>query len=104
MVRLLRLMDDLTSFARTALLSRRTAIERGLRERGVGVTTASSPHPRADALTDAERTELREIDAALDRIARGSWGHCERCGTGIGRQRLRAVPEARYCEGCSGAG
>ncbi len=93
------------SFARTALLSRRSAIERNMRERAVGATTpASSRRKRPAAFTDAERQELGEIDAALDRIAKGSWGHCERCGTAIGRQRLRAVPDARHCEGCAAAG
>jgi DnaK suppressor protein len=98
-------MDDLMSFARTALLSRRSAIERTMRQRAVGARTPVTPRrKRSPAFTDAERRELGEIDAALEKIEKGSWGHCERCGTAIGRQRLRAVPDARHCEGCSGAG
>jgi hypothetical protein len=50
----------------------------------------------------AEHRELAEIDAALQRISRGSWGHCERCGGAIGRSRLRAMPEVRHCLTCSG--
>jgi len=45
--------------------------------------------------------ELQEIEAALQRIADGTWGHCERCHSAIGRDRLRAVPEARTCVSCS---
>lgn len=50
---------------------------------------------------DASQSELGEIDAALARIANGSYGSCERCGGAIGRQRLRALPEVRFCASCS---
>ena len=45
-------------------------------------------------------TELREVDAALDRIRRGTYGQCEACGTDIDPERLRALPQARYCLEC----
>jgi RNA polymerase-binding transcription factor len=45
--------------------------------------------------------ELVEIDAALARIADGSYGTCEQCGGAIGRDRLRALPEVRRCVNCS---
>ncbi|HEX8910365.1 MAG TPA: TraR/DksA C4-type zinc finger protein [Anaeromyxobacteraceae bacterium] len=45
--------------------------------------------------------ELTEIDAALGRIADGTYGACEVCGGAIGRDRLRALPEIRRCVGCS---
>jgi DnaK suppressor protein len=54
-----------------------------------------------DRLSSRESKELREIDAALKRVAEGSYGRCERCGQAIGRQRLKALPEARYCISCS---
>jgi len=47
------------------------------------------------------QSELDEIDAALARIARGTYGTCEECGGAIGRDRLRALPEVRRCEGCT---
>ena len=46
--------------------------------------------------------ELEEIDAALRRIVEGRYGLCEACGGPIGLQRLRAIPEVRYCLACSG--
>ncbi len=46
--------------------------------------------------------ELAEIDAALGRIAEGTFGSCVRCGGAIGHQRLRAVPETPYCIACRG--
>lgn len=48
-----------------------------------------------------ERCELAEIEEALARIGEGTFGSCLRCGGAIGRQRLRALPEARYCVSCA---
>ncbi len=52
-------------------------------------------------LSEAHRRDVAQIDAALARIEAGTYGECERCGHGIGRQRLRAIPEARLCITCS---
>jgi RNA polymerase-binding transcription factor DksA len=49
----------------------------------------------------APQGELVEIDAALARIAEGSYGQCEVCGGAIGRDRLRALPAVRRCVTCS---
>jgi DnaK suppressor protein len=50
----------------------------------------------------AETRELAEIEAALQRLELGTYGQCERCGVFISMLRLRAVPDARLCMGCSG--
>ncbi len=44
-----------------------------------------------------ERQRLKEIDAALQRIADHTYGICEATHRPIGKQRLRAKPWARYC-------
>jgi|SRR5215831_3135110 len=54
------------------------------------------------ALSDKERREFEEIEAALARLAEGTYGSCVQCGRAIGRQRLMAVPEASLCLECSG--
>lgn len=51
-------------------------------------------------LTERERLELAEIDAALARMDAGAWGQCEKCGGRIPRPRLAAMPEARTCVTC----
>jgi RNA polymerase-binding transcription factor DksA len=56
----------------------------------------------SDPLSEPVRRELAEIDAALTRIAEGNYGSCLSCGGPMGLQRLRALPEARYCLACSG--
>ncbi|BDG06240.1 TraR/DksA family transcriptional regulator [Anaeromyxobacter oryzae] len=55
-----------------------------------------------DPISDGVRRELAEIDAALARIQEGRYGNCLNCGGPMGLQRLRALPEARYCVACSG--
>jgi RNA polymerase-binding protein DksA len=49
---------------------------------------------------DRHVDEVREIDAALLRIARGAYGVCAECGDEIEVDRLRAHPTARRCEPC----
>ena len=51
------------------------------------------------ALGDAERREVTEIDHALGKIARGSYGLCEwpDCSETISSARLEFVPTARMC-------
>ncbi len=53
-------------------------------------------------LTERERAEVAEIDAALARIERGAYGRCQSCGGPVERGRLKAIPEARQCLVCSG--
>ena len=48
-------------------------------------------------LMDSERKLLREIDRALVRIEKKSYGICEGTGKPIPKARLEAQPWARYC-------
>jgi DnaK suppressor protein len=45
--------------------------------------------------------EVRMIEAALDRIANGSYGVCVRCGEPIGDDRLDVVPHTPFCRDCA---
>jgi DnaK suppressor protein len=45
---------------------------------------------------------LAEVDAALARVADGTYGVCERCGGPIPEGRLEARPVARTCVPCAG--
>jgi phosphoserine phosphatase RsbU/P len=40
---------------------------------------------------------LREVDSALDRMAKGSYGLCEECHDTVEQDRLLADPLVRYC-------
>ncbi len=48
----------------------------------------------------AQQQELREIDEALMKIEKGTYGICEMCEEPIGMQRLKVKPFARYCITC----
>jgi len=53
------------------------------------------------AVTASLRSQLlREVDHALGRYARGTYGACEGCHGEISPPRLKAIPWARYCLTC----
>jgi DnaK suppressor protein len=41
--------------------------------------------------------ELQEIEAAFQRLERGTYGICQACGKPIGDERLEALPATRFC-------
>jgi RNA polymerase-binding transcription factor DksA len=41
--------------------------------------------------------ELAEVEAAVQRLDRGTYGTCQACGRPIGDARLEAMPAARFC-------
>ena len=49
------------------------------------------------SLVEAQRNELRLIDAALARLEAGLYGECVDCGEPIPRERLEALPFATRC-------
>jgi RNA polymerase-binding transcription factor DksA len=44
---------------------------------------------------------LEEVDSALQRIDRGTFGICETCHRRIVQERLEALPYARLCMRCA---
>lgn len=54
----------------------------------------------AMAIDQRETAELKAIEAALERIANGSYGQCTDCGTDIPAARLHASPMTTRCIGC----
>ena len=48
-------------------------------------------------LIEGERAILKEIDEAMERIERGTYGLCLATGRPIGKARLKAKPWAKYC-------
>lgn len=44
--------------------------------------------------------ELRDVEAALRRIADDTYGECVNCGTDIEYERLKAYPTAMRCLAC----
>jgi DnaK suppressor protein len=67
---------------------------------------------RADAMqreelareTNRRRAEdLQRVQSALERVRKGDYGACLRCGQAIPSERLDADPAATLCIGCASA-
>lgn len=53
-------------------------------------------------LLDIEgKQELRQIEKALERIEKETYGRCTSCGEMIEEARLEAIPEAALCIDCA---
>lgn len=103
---------------RAALLARRDALTAEIRgevararedtfENVAGEVADRGDEAVADLLFDLDNAEvsrdvdeLRAIEAALARLADGSYGTCEDCGDPIAYERLRAQPTATRCVQC----
>ncbi|MGE0794178.1 MAG: TraR/DksA family transcriptional regulator [Acidimicrobiia bacterium] len=56
------------------------------------------------ALSAQALASIDEIDRALEKIVAGTYGVCEKCGTNIPKERLRALPYAALCVQCKSGG
>ena len=52
-------------------------------------------------LGSASVREIQMIEAALDRIATGSYGTCTNCGAAISEERLDVLPATPFCSECA---
>jgi RNA polymerase-binding protein DksA len=72
-----------------------------------GAVRDTGDEASADVLADLDQAEvardvreLRDVEAAQERLARGSYGSCTDCGADIGFERLLAYPTAKRCLDC----
>jgi RNA polymerase-binding transcription factor DksA len=54
-----------------------------------------------DSIESSVEEELRNIEAALQRVDSGHYGQCQTCGGSIEDKRLIAVPYAVECQSCA---
>jgi DnaK suppressor protein len=66
--------------------------------------TVTVDRERNLALSAQASAAVEEIDDALRKIERKSYGGCERCHQAIPKARLRALPFARLCVACKSGG
>lgn len=100
---------------RETLESERDSLRSQLAELGYGAEALSYDSNFADSSqVTAERGEtealaatlmqtLAQVEHALDKFAKSTYGLCEACGGEIAPARLEAKPEARYCISCAAA-
>lgn len=51
-------------------------------------------------LSDTERNTLDQIEGAIRKIDKGTYGVCEQCRQPVETLRIKALPFARYCIRC----
>ena len=51
-------------------------------------------------LSETQRSRVRDIDAALERMDKGVYGLCIRCEEEIAARRMEVRPFSRYCVDC----
>lgn len=54
-----------------------------------------------ESLGSAGLLEIRQIQAALDRIDDGTYGECAQCGETISEERLNVLPYTALCRNCA---
>ncbi len=52
------------------------------------------------ALENRIRQEMAKVEHALEKIEKGTYGLCDKCGKPIDPQRLEALPQASVCVNC----
>lgn len=94
-VRLLEQRRDLLTIAETSVSQLRN--ETDAVADPADRATQEEEHSLELRVRDRERKLLKKIDAALARIADGSYGYCLETGEPIGLPRLLVRPQAEYC-------
>lgn len=72
------------------------------REEALAECAQSLPDPVAQSRSASLLRTIEEIDAALGRIDRGTYGVCTSCGAAIPVERLELRPFAGTCVACTG--
>ena len=100
---LLDLREQLIARLRAQRGGQRSAVEAAAQARDESSDDWATANRERDldfALQAHEAEELEAIDAALDRIADGTYGVCEDCGCDIPTARLHANPFTARCVDC----
>ena len=83
------------------VLSESQAEEDGAGGAGADVATDLLEQEIDLSLERSTAGRLAEVEAALERLAAGGYGWCERCQRPIPVERLRAMPWVRDCVECA---
>ena len=98
--KLTEILDNVTSMETEALRRNRSDLS-NMPIHMADLGTDNSEIENIIGLMDSERKILVGIYDALRSIEDGKYGICENDGEQISRQRLKAIPWARYCVACA---
>jgi RNA polymerase-binding transcription factor DksA len=102
---LLRLRAVLSTTATELTLDERAfadpqELEGGILGDSADVANDLVAYELADRLHGEIESRLVDVDEALDRLQKGTYGRCLDCGELIDRARLHALPTAKRCLDC----
>lgn len=97
--RLLKMRDELLQEVQDASEASRELGQDGVPDLG-DMSAASTNRDLLLNLSEAQLRTIRDIDAALERIASGDYGLCVSCEEKIPPRRLEVRPFSRYCIEC----
>ncbi len=66
----------------------------------IDTATQSTEREMQFELSGIDKRMMQDIDNALAKIEKGTFGSCECCGKEIPQARLDALPWVRYCKEC----
>ncbi len=99
-----RLRGDVDQMANSALKKTRSESNGDLSSMPIHMADIGSDNFEQEftlSLMESEEGTLDAIEGALERIANGTFGHCEECGVKIPKARLNAIPYAPLCVKCA---
>ena len=70
-----------------------------IEEPGTDAQTLFS-HEQVAVFEGKLKSDLKEIEKALSKIKKGTYGICDNCGKKIDPKRLEVKPQAIYCLSC----
>lgn len=72
----------------------------GSEDEGEDRAMARAIYEERRAVEQALELKLKKVNNALKKIKSGGYGVCENCGREISKERIEAVPEAKFCREC----
>lgn len=96
---LLRLRQDILENARKSHAESLSLGRDGVADIG-DMSATSYSQDVLMSVSQAQLGRIRDIDAALERIAQGAYGVCVACEEEIAPRRLEVRPFSRYCVDC----
>jgi RNA polymerase-binding transcription factor DksA len=95
-----KLLKRRAAISRSRTSNDADAVELGAEKRSDALAENQEISDVLIRLSERETVELREVDAALERLSNGTWGRCEQCHGPIDARRMAVLPEARTCSNC----
>jgi RNA polymerase-binding transcription factor DksA len=83
-----------------SLVAHLTGLEAQLQDLPASSAEAVAQRDLADLHAGRARDAIASTQAALERVAAGTYGRCTACGDPIPVERLRALPDAPFCVHC----